>query len=192
MIDIASSRGSACWSAVALLTLCMSHAKHADGVTRCQQGLLLYLIGKPCCRVSCADSVQAGLHKFTVTPPSTLPYYATVTGNPLSVVISAGPADPTRSALNMTLPADPVVGSVVTAQITLVDAIGNKVTAPPAGQYTNAVLQVFGTCAKMTGVCRLQPPLLFPSHSYGQSCIVALLLCCAATCSDYFPKLMCM
>jgi hypothetical protein len=42
------------------------------------------------------------------------------------------------------MPSNLVIGSYVTARITLVDVHGNAVTAPTAGQYNDSRLVVYG------------------------------------------------
>jgi hypothetical protein len=88
-------------------------------------------------------SPQVGQYRFSVTPPTTLPG-VTVLGSPLTVNVNPGLADASRSWVGISSPPNPVVGSAVTAQISLVDVYGNPITAPPAGQYNNSQLKVYG------------------------------------------------
>jgi hypothetical protein len=78
-----------------------------------------------------------------VTPPSTL-LGISVLGSPLTVTVKAGAVDASRSSVNLTTPPNLVIGSHVTARITLVDAYGNPITAPAAGQYNDSRLVVYG------------------------------------------------
>jgi hypothetical protein len=87
--------------------------------------------------------LQAGQYRFSVTPPATLPGL-TVLGSPLAVVYEAGPAHGSRSGIAVTVPPKPVVGSAVTAQITLADLYGNPVPASVEAQYNNSRLTIYG------------------------------------------------
>jgi hypothetical protein len=87
-----------------------------------------------------AAALQAGQYTFNVTPPSTLPGL-TVLGSPLAVAVTAGPADASHCSASVYAPANPVVGSVITANVTLADAFGNPVTG---GQSDNSKLVIYG------------------------------------------------
>jgi hypothetical protein len=87
--------------------------------------------------------LQVGQYSFSVAPPSTLPG-TTVLGSPVNVFVKAGLADVSHSSVAVTVPPSPLVGSSVTAHVTLADLYGNPITAPEAGQYTNSLLVIQG------------------------------------------------
>jgi hypothetical protein len=88
-------------------------------------------------------TLQAGLYTFSVTGPSTLPD-VTVMGSPMTVNVSAGPASAHNSNATFTVPDNPVVGSSVTALLSLNDQFGNPITEPTQ-LYNNSFLVIEGT-----------------------------------------------
>jgi hypothetical protein len=68
----------------------------------------------------------------------------TVLGNPLTVNISAGLASVNNSNATFTVPDSLVVGSTVTAHISLNDQYGNPITEP-AQRYNSSFLVIEGT-----------------------------------------------
>jgi hypothetical protein len=86
--------------------------------------------------------MQMGQYRFSVAPPSTLPG-VTVLGSPLTVAVKAGPADASRSAMNIALPSLEVL-STLTARITLADVYGNPIDATAAARYNDSRLVVYG------------------------------------------------
>lgn len=89
--------------------------------------------------------LQAGQYTFNVTSPSTLPGLS-VLGSPLAISVTAGPADSSRCSASVLAPDSPVIGSGVTANITLADAFGNPVSI---NQAKNSKLVVYGKCVCM-------------------------------------------
>jgi hypothetical protein len=81
---------------------------------------------------------------FSVMQPSTVPALHNIFGIPWFMNVKAGLADAAHSSMLLTVTSNPMVGSAVTAQISLADAYGNPITSPPAGQYSNSRLVIEG------------------------------------------------
>jgi hypothetical protein len=87
--------------------------------------------------------LHAGRYKFFVTAPSTLAGID-VLGSPLTIAVTAGPVDASRSSFSVMSPPSLAVGSYLNARIHLEDVYGNLITAPKAGQINDSSLVVYG------------------------------------------------